>query len=94
MSVACFIGAIIAAAYGVWWLTTMLFIAGLLLAAVTGLDAYDRREAEALRRRSDAYEFGIPKLTPGRRAAINAAVAAKPHREHKAAIRDEQERRR
>jgi len=40
MAVACFIGAIIAAAYGVWWLATMLFIAGIFLAAATALDTH------------------------------------------------------
>ena len=46
MAVACFIGAIIAAAYGVWWLTTMLFIAGVLLAAATALNTTHNDEVD------------------------------------------------
>jgi len=46
MAVACFIGAIIAAAYGVWWLATMLFIAGVLLTAATALDTHNHRQLD------------------------------------------------
>lgn len=35
------------------------------------------RRVDELRRRSDAYEFGALKMTPRRRAAVDAAIKAK-----------------
>jgi hypothetical protein len=51
MSVCCFLGAIVAAAFGVWWLAAMLFAAGLMLAGIDVFDERDRRRhADVVRR--------------------------------------------
>lgn len=53
MSVACFLGTIVAAAFGVWWLAIMLLIAGIALAAIDSVDRRSRRRFLARQRCAD-----------------------------------------
>lgn len=53
MFVLCFIAAIAAAAFGVWWLTVMLTVAGLVLGSIEAFDARDRHLSQLRRRQLD-----------------------------------------
>lgn len=50
MSIVLFILAIVAAAFGVWWLAAMLLVGGLLIGAIEGLERAERRAKRGQRR--------------------------------------------